>query len=317
MLILRDLNTGQVSALDLATLQIVATTQTTAGLGVSVALHEDAAFVVDAVQGMVRQLDPRIADAGRRAGALPAGHHRRRLRRRGSAVDRACRRGHRLRGHRRRRLPAAAARPAATGGGLSPQRVRDPTPSPSPATTWSSPRWTTGWRCWTGPPARWPRCVAASRRTVAADAGRARRRCRAHRGDDVPVTVVGRPPRVRGRRRRGVSDFAVPGEGAELQPGGGLGGPVLLRRRRHRHGLRARPGGQAGRHHPGARAPTGRWSWRCGRTTCSSTRPNSATAQVVDDKHQVREVDKYANDVLGGDPPPDPPPPPPPPRKPR
>ena len=44
--------------------------------------------------------------------------------------------------------------------------------------------------------------------------------------------------------------------------------------------------------------------------------PDSATARVVDDKHQVREVDKYANDVLGGDPPPVPPPPPPP-KKPR
>ena len=59
LLILRDLNTGRVSSLDLATLQITATTPTAPGLGVSVALHEDAAFVVDAVQGIVRQLDPR------------------------------------------------------------------------------------------------------------------------------------------------------------------------------------------------------------------------------------------------------------------
>ena len=57
-LLLRDLSTGQVSSLDLTTLQVTATTKTTAGLGVSVALHEDAAFVIDAVQGIVRQLDP-------------------------------------------------------------------------------------------------------------------------------------------------------------------------------------------------------------------------------------------------------------------
>lgn len=57
-LIMRDLNTGKVSALDLSTLQVAATTQTTAGLGVSVALGGDAAFIVDAVQGVVRQLDP-------------------------------------------------------------------------------------------------------------------------------------------------------------------------------------------------------------------------------------------------------------------
>ena len=57
-LVLRDLTTGKVSSLDLATLQIAATTQTTAGLGVTLALDRDAAFVIDAVQGVVRQLDP-------------------------------------------------------------------------------------------------------------------------------------------------------------------------------------------------------------------------------------------------------------------
>jgi hypothetical protein len=57
-LILRDLTTGKVSSLDLATLQIAATTETAAGVGVTLALNRDAAFVVDAVQGVVRQLDP-------------------------------------------------------------------------------------------------------------------------------------------------------------------------------------------------------------------------------------------------------------------
>jgi hypothetical protein len=57
-LILRDLNTGQISALDLTTLQISAVMPTTPGLGVSVALHGDSAFVIDSVHGQVRQLDP-------------------------------------------------------------------------------------------------------------------------------------------------------------------------------------------------------------------------------------------------------------------
>ncbi|GII21788.1 fibronectin type III domain-containing protein [Planosporangium mesophilum] len=56
--ILRDLTTGKVSVLDLASLQLAASTQTTAGLGVTVALHGDAAFVIDAVQGVVSQLNP-------------------------------------------------------------------------------------------------------------------------------------------------------------------------------------------------------------------------------------------------------------------
>lgn len=56
-LILRDQDTGQVSAIDLSTLRVSATTTTTAGVGISVALHGDSAFIVDAVQGVVRQLD--------------------------------------------------------------------------------------------------------------------------------------------------------------------------------------------------------------------------------------------------------------------
>src|SRR6185503_980326 len=58
-LILRDLTTGQISALDLTTLQISAVMPTTPGLGVSVALFGENAFVIDSVLGQVRQLDPR------------------------------------------------------------------------------------------------------------------------------------------------------------------------------------------------------------------------------------------------------------------
>lgn len=44
--------------------------------------------------------------------------------------------------------------------------------------------------------------------------------------------------------------------------------------------------------------------------------PNSSVAKVVDDAHTVRTVDKYADDILGGDPPKTPPVAPPPPPKP-
>jgi Fibronectin type III domain len=57
-LVLRDLTTGQISSLNLATLQIAATTPSTPGLGISVALGNNAAFIVDSVQGVVRQLNP-------------------------------------------------------------------------------------------------------------------------------------------------------------------------------------------------------------------------------------------------------------------
>jgi hypothetical protein len=72
-LILRDLETGQVTALDLTTLQVSAVMPSTPGFGVSVALHGDAAFVIDSVQGQIRQLDPRTLSPSGEPIALPHG----------------------------------------------------------------------------------------------------------------------------------------------------------------------------------------------------------------------------------------------------
>ncbi len=57
-LIVRDTDTGMVSALDLTTLQIAASLQTTPGEGVRVVVHNHSAYVVDSVHGEVRQVDP-------------------------------------------------------------------------------------------------------------------------------------------------------------------------------------------------------------------------------------------------------------------
>ena len=56
-LVMRDRTTGKVSTVDLSTLHVNATTQTTAGVGITIALHDDDVFVIDQVQGVVRQLD--------------------------------------------------------------------------------------------------------------------------------------------------------------------------------------------------------------------------------------------------------------------
>nr|WP_229830606.1 fibronectin type III domain-containing protein [Actinoplanes ianthinogenes] len=56
--ILRDVNTGAVASMDLTDLQAFWNQQTAPGVGVSVALHDDSAFVVDSVQGKVQQVDP-------------------------------------------------------------------------------------------------------------------------------------------------------------------------------------------------------------------------------------------------------------------
>ncbi|WP_460539667.1 fibronectin type III domain-containing protein [Glycomyces halotolerans] len=57
-LILRDLTTGKVNAIDLRTLQITGTAETAPGEGVRLALHDDRAFIVDRLQGLVTQVDP-------------------------------------------------------------------------------------------------------------------------------------------------------------------------------------------------------------------------------------------------------------------
>ncbi|MFY1636181.1 fibronectin type III domain-containing protein [Solwaraspora sp. WMMB335] len=57
-LIVRDVDTGTVGALDLLTLQISAYLDTAPGEGVEVAMHDGTAYVIDRVRGQVRQVDP-------------------------------------------------------------------------------------------------------------------------------------------------------------------------------------------------------------------------------------------------------------------
>ena len=96
--------------------------------------------------------------AGRRAAAIPARHHRRRVRRQGPVVDRGAQRGHRHRHHPGARRPTTAGRAA-----RRPARPRcAPTRWPSPGTTWHCPHWTMGWPSSTRPTASCPRCAATS-----------------------------------------------------------------------------------------------------------------------------------------------------------
>jgi len=57
-LILRDLTTGKITSLDLATLGISGTVATEPGDGITVALHKDSAFIIDSKRGAIRQVDP-------------------------------------------------------------------------------------------------------------------------------------------------------------------------------------------------------------------------------------------------------------------
>ncbi|WP_442933597.1 fibronectin type III domain-containing protein [Micromonospora sp. CPCC 206060] len=313
MLVLRDLNTGQVSSLDLATLQVTATTRTTPGLGVNVALHDDAAFVIDAVQGIVRQLDPRsLVPVGEPVRFPPGitggsfdGKGRLWIAVPSEGTVTAITAG---------KLPSAAATAAGAGGGVSPARVRTVTVAdPSHELVISTlddgvavlDRTTSALTTVRGEEQRTVKLTMAGPGTLPARTD----------GAQVPVTV----PDARAVHVIGpdgaVRQFVVPGTGNQLGAAvawqgrfycaddatgavyafdadgklvdtiapDGVRGPLELEVRENRLFINA---------------------------------PNSATARVVDEKHTVRVVDKYANDVLGGDPPPAPPPPPPP-RKPQ
>ncbi|HEX5543447.1 MAG TPA: fibronectin type III domain-containing protein [Micromonospora sp.] len=307
-LILRDLNTGQVSALDLATLQITATTPTTAGLGVSVALQGDAAFVIDAVQGVVRQLDPRslvpIGEPVRYPPGIAGGYFD------GdgrlwiavpsegtlSAITPAA-------------LPSAAASAGGTGENLSPVAVRTVAVAPPNHDLTISTL---------------DRGVAVLDRTTGA--------LTTVTGDDqrvVNLSMIGAgvlPPRTSGtevpvtvpddRRilvvgEHHVQELVVPGSGTRLRPAVAWAGRFYCAD--EESGIIYVFDGDGDLADKiTVRDANGPLEMEVREGHLFINAPNAATARVVDDRHQVREVDKYANNILGGDPPPTPPPAPPP-----
>ncbi|GAB3219249.1 hypothetical protein GCM10027447_01670 [Glycomyces halotolerans] len=72
-LLLRNIATGDVSAVDLSTLSLTGEAETAPGEGVRVALHEDGAFIVDQVQGLISQVDPETLAPVGEALSFPAG----------------------------------------------------------------------------------------------------------------------------------------------------------------------------------------------------------------------------------------------------
>lgn len=308
LLILRDLNTGQVSSLDLATLQITATTRTTPGLGVNVALHEDAAFVVDAVQGVVRQLDPRsLAPVGEPV-RYPPGITGGSFDGEGrlwiavpsegtvSAITAAT-------------LPSAPASAAPAGAGLSPKQVE----------TYDVAE------------ASHELVVSTLDDGVAVLDRTAGTLVRVQRGEvrktPLPMTAPGAlPTRTSGplvpvtvadeRKVHAVGAggevraFTVPGAGDRLSPAVAWANRFYCADEATGTVYSFDVNGQLVDTIRGK--ATGPLELEVRENHLFINAPDTSTARVVNDKHQVREVDKYANDVLGGDPPPAPPPPPPP-----
>ncbi|WP_435872509.1 fibronectin type III domain-containing protein [Micromonospora globbae] len=308
LLLLRDLNTGQVSSLDLATLQITATTRTTPGLGVNVALHEDAAFVVDAVQGVVRQLDPRsLAPVGEPI-RYPPGIT-------GGSFDGEGRLWIAVPSEGTVSAITAAPLPetpasAPAGGGLSPKQVETYDVA-EPAHELVVSTLDDGVAVLDRTTAA---LVTVQRGTVTptklAMAARGALPTRTT-GPRVPVTVPGeRRVHVVGAKGGEVSTFTVPGSGDQLSPAVAWADRFYCADEATGTIYAFDATGQLVDTIRGR--ATGPLELEVRENHLFINAPDTSTARVVDDKHQVREVDKYANDVLGGDPPPAPPPPPPP-----
>lgn len=333
-LILRDLSTGRISSLNLATLQISATTTSTNGLGVSVALHDDAAFVIDAVQGVVRQIDPRslqpLGEAVRYPPGITGGHFDGAGRlwigvpSEGtvSAITAAPLPESPAQGAPATVFDSSLPRPADAAADPTGAADDDPTtelPGPAQVRTVA-----------VAPPSH-ELAISALDDGVAVlnrTAGTLTR-VRGDASHETPLELGGLallPPRSVGDRvavtvpeRRqviivddnGIQQLTVPGSGSGLRPAVIWAGRVYCADERTRQIFAFDSSGAALPPIPVTEA-TGPLELEVRENHLFINAPDAATARVVTDRHEVREVDKYANDILGGDPPPAPPPPPPP-----
>jgi hypothetical protein len=307
--LLRDVNTGLISSMDLTSLQVAATTPTSSGIGVSVALQDDAAFVIDNVRGEVRQLDPRSLTPIGQTLRYPPGIT-------GGVFDGKGRLWIAVpsEGTVSEITPAPiTSRPAAESA--SPRLVRTVSVAPQShdlaistmdtgvavlnRTTNALTTITDDVQLTASLPLNGPGAVAPRTDGLA-----------------VPVTVPDSRHVyvVANGAMRG--DFRVPGDGAQVQPAVAWQGFFYVADDVtgvvHVFDQLGREQQNIGFDNPG-----GPLELEVRENYLFINAPGSSTARVVDNAHGVRVVDKYANDVLGGDKPPVPPTPPPPkPRKP-
>lgn len=311
-LVLRDQSTGLISAIDLTTLQIAATAPSIPGIGVTVALHGDAVFVVDAVQGIVRQLDPLTLTAVGDAVRFPPGIT-------GGVFDGdgllwiAVPTEGTVVAVRPAPRPSGGASGGAGGGASGGAGGTDATPREARTEPVAEPNHDLAVSALDNGVAALDRTTdtlttlrgRAVRHAVLDLTGPGAMPARIS-GRDVPVTVVDdrHVYVVNGGR---VYDFTVPGEGAKLRPCVAWAGRFYC------------PDdatgtiyaiGQTGRLLDSVAVPNagGPLELEVRERHLFVNAPHSSTARVVDEHHRVRVVDKYANQILGGDPPPSAPP---------
>lgn len=311
--ILRDVNTGVISSMDLTSLQVYASAPATSGIGVRVALRDNAAFVIDAVRGEVRQLNPMTLTpigptlryppgitggvfdgAGRLWIAIPSEGTV-------SAITPAP-------------LTSGSPRGGAGGGELGPRQISTASVAPPSHDLTISTldsgvavlnRTTNALTMISGDQRRTTTLPLAGPGTLPAHTD----------GAAIPVTVP-ETRHVYVVGKRGVGEFRVPGGGDQMQPAVAWQGYFYVAD--DATGL-VHVFDTAGREQRSIRFDNagGPLELDVRESYLFINAPGSSTARVVDDRHAVRVVDKYANDVLGGDKPPVPPAAPPPkPRKP-
>jgi len=308
--ILRDLTTGKVSVLDLSSLQLSASTQTTGGLGVTVAVHGDAAFVIDSVQGIVTQLNPStLVPVGQPLRFLPGLST--------GAFDADGRLWLLVNGEG----TVVAVEPTAVGakpqkdggtGGAAPGAPKvvktEAIAEPSHDLTLS---------VLDSGVAVLDKTAAVlttlrggqSRKTTLSLSGPGAMPVRTN-GGDVPVTVVddGNVYVVTGEK---VAQFKVPGDNHKLKPCVAWTGRFYCADEATGKVYVLDSGGRLSSTIAVPNSAGTGLDLDVREDHLFINAPGSSSAEVVDNRGKVKLVDKYANNILGGDPPPPAPPPPP------
>ncbi|MEV6350741.1 fibronectin type III domain-containing protein [Actinoplanes sp. NPDC051851] len=295
--ILRDVNTGAIGTMDLTDLQAFWNSQASPGNGVSVALHDDAAFVIDTTQGKVQQIDPSSLQPIGEALAFPPGIT-------AGAFDDAG-----------LLWIAAPSEGTVTGiqpapvttdgvaGTTGPQKVRTETVA-SPSHDLKITTLDAGVGVLDSTNNVLTRVTMTGKTPVSlpltgpADVP-------AHTdGSVIPVTVTS-TRQVLGVGAQSVqATFTVPGsDDTTLQPAVAWEGYYYVA---EEDGDTVHVFDAAGTAQEGIefQKPGGSLELEVRESYLFINAPGSSTARVVDDSHGVRTVDKYADDVLGGDAPP-------------
>ncbi|WP_239166916.1 fibronectin type III domain-containing protein [Actinoplanes italicus] len=284
--LLRDVQSGAVASMDLTDLQLYWNQQTQPGIGVSVALHRDSAFITDAVQGKVQQVDAATLQPIGEALQFPPGIN-------GGVFDGA--------GRLWVAAPSEGTVTAIEPGESGPARLRtDPVAAPSHdlAVTAMSEG------------------IAVLDRTTNAlvrvdDKGAGQPTTlplggpgelpERTEGDVIAVTVPD-DRRVYTVDATGVHDVAVPASGGEIQPAIPYEGYLYVPEDDgtvHVFDQNGQPQDPIDIPQPG-----GDLELDVREDHLFINAPGSTTARVVDDQHTVRSVDKDTDQVVGGDPPP-------------